>query len=207
MNACKTLECTRPAIAKGLCRSHYAQKAYRERVAADPEKMRASRERKKARRDNPRSAAVDTGGELRRRLRKFGLGLQDFARLLAEQQHACAICGGGNGLKHFAVDHCHATGRVRGLLCDGCNHGLGKFRDSVTLLRAAAAYLERPALCFKGPEPLRRGQKTGTRASHAALTYEQVQLIRNSPRGVKFPFCSPSIASRVRLRSIYKYIP
>jgi hypothetical protein len=58
---------------------------------------------------------------------------------LSEQQNGlCAICG----LPEEHVDHDHVTGQVRGLLCAGCNKGLGFFRDSPQLLRQAAEYLE-----------------------------------------------------------------
>lgn len=59
---------------------------------------------------------------------------------------ACEICGrpdGGNG-KPLAVDHCHVTGHVRGLLCMLCNTALGKLQDSPDLLRKAIEYLEKP---------------------------------------------------------------
>lgn len=74
----------------------------------------------------------------------YGLTLEDFDRMLAAQGGACAICKtcvpGGPG--RFSVDHCHTTGRVRGLLCNNCNRGIGGLKDDANLLRAAIAYLE-----------------------------------------------------------------
>jgi hypothetical protein len=75
----------------------------------------------------------------------YGLSEGDFFALLEKQGDACAICGsaewpGKHRVPH--VDHCHETGKVRGLLCSNCNHGLGKFRDDPDRLRAAARYLE-----------------------------------------------------------------
>lgn len=78
-------------------------------------------------------------------LRKlYGLTEADFNRRLTAQGGRCAICrtdapGGKHG--RFHVDHDHATGAIRGLLCDGCNKGLGCFRDSTDALRAAVDYL------------------------------------------------------------------
>jgi hypothetical protein len=82
----------------------------------------------------------------RRELRsKYGIGLRDYKRMLEDQNDRCAICEGecqsGNSL---AVDHCHSTGDVRGLLCSNCNKGLGHFKDSPILLREAIAYLDKP---------------------------------------------------------------
>lgn len=78
------------------------------------------------------------------RLKKFGISLEVFRNLMELQDGRCAIC------KHAdltdpnffpVVDHCHATGVVRGLLCLNCNQGLGKFKDDPTLLSAAINYL------------------------------------------------------------------
>ncbi len=79
----------------------------------------------------------------RAQFKKFGLTGADFNRMLAEQGGVCAICRNvcKTG-KRLAVDHDHATGRVRGLLCANCNTGLGKFGDSLLTLEAACAYLK-----------------------------------------------------------------
>lgn len=74
--------------------------------------------------------------------RYYGLTPEGYQELLDRQGGGCAICTGDNGDHHLAVDHCHKTGQVRGLLCDNCNQALGKLKDSPTLLRAAIAYLE-----------------------------------------------------------------
>ena len=68
--------------------------------------------------------------------------LQAFEDLLASQNGVCAICIQpfiSNKLTH--VDHCHTTGMVRGILCYGCNLGLGHFKDKADLLQRAIGYL------------------------------------------------------------------
>jgi len=71
-----------------------------------------------------------------------GLTLEDYDDLLAKQGGVCAICGEYRG-RRLAVDHDHTTGRVRGLLCDPCNQGIGFLDDDVSRLRAAIRYLTR----------------------------------------------------------------
>jgi hypothetical protein len=69
----------------------------------------------------------------------------EYAKLLVDQNNACAICGiEATELKReLNVDHNHETNKIRGLLCHHCNIGLGNFRDSTTLLSVAIEYLER----------------------------------------------------------------
>ncbi len=75
--------------------------------------------------------------------RKYGISIDEFEALLAAQGDRCAICGGPENGRQWHVDHHHGSGRVRGVLCDNCNRGLGHFGDDPERLRAAAAYVER----------------------------------------------------------------
>lgn len=77
-------------------------------------------------------------------LKQYGLTPAMYDAMLVAQGNCCAICRSRSpaGKKYFHVDHDHATGRVRGLLCFRCNSGLGNFKDDPRSLRAAAAYLE-----------------------------------------------------------------
>lgn len=78
--------------------------------------------------------------------RKYGITVEEYDRMLYVQRGLCAICGSdspGAKWRFFAVDHDHATGEVRGLLCNSCNAGLGKFADDPGRLAAAILYLEK----------------------------------------------------------------
>lgn len=92
---------------------------------------------------NPDNAAKVRGYWLGR---KFKISLADYDAMFAAQKGSCAICGstesGGIG-PHFSIDHCHKTGVVRGLLCRGCNTGIGSFKDDTTVLAKAISYLEK----------------------------------------------------------------
>jgi len=73
---------------------------------------------------------------------KFGITLDQYNVMLANQNEVCAICKKQCQTgKYLAVDHCHKTKKVRGLLCMNCNNGLGKFKDSTETLTRAIEYL------------------------------------------------------------------
>lgn len=75
--------------------------------------------------------------------RQFNISPEDYDEILSLQNGVCAICGSTCKTgRRLAVDHCHMTGRIRGLLCSECNNGIGKLKDSPDLLRAAISYLE-----------------------------------------------------------------
>lgn len=71
----------------------------------------------------------------------YGLSRAKYEAMVSEQRGMCAICGTAMDVPH--VDHCHATGKIRGLLCSGCNTGIGQLGDSPDRCEAAAAYLRR----------------------------------------------------------------
>lgn len=72
----------------------------------------------------------------------YGIGLDEYNALLAQQGGLCGICS-APPTETLCVDHCHATGKVRGLLCRKCNTGLGCYGDDIDKMKTAIAYLER----------------------------------------------------------------
>lgn len=78
--------------------------------------------------------------------RSYGLTIEQFEAMLAEQNHECAICHEHISGRRVHVDHNHATNEVRQILCARCNQLLGYAQESPERLRAAAAYLEKHTL-------------------------------------------------------------
>lgn len=116
----------RPHRAKGLCASCYVKSRQ------TPYKVIAARARaNKWRQENPEKAWVlDREKHLRRH---YGITLQQYEKLLAQQNGTCALCKKpetivnrtGRKTSLLAVDHCHKSGKVRGLLCFRCNTAVG----------------------------------------------------------------------------------
>jgi hypothetical protein len=71
--------------------------------------------------------------------KRYGLSLDDYEAMFEAQEGKCKICKTESLV--LAIDHCHSTGKIRGLLCDRCNHGLGHFKDDINLLIKAIEYL------------------------------------------------------------------
>lgn len=104
----------------------------------------AAKRQKEWRKENPRAAKAH---EVKR---YYGIGIEEYEALLDRQDHKCAICKQQesslqNSGKPFslAVDHCHDSKKVRGLLCSRCNRGIGIFKDNIATLLSAVEYLKK----------------------------------------------------------------
>ena len=136
------LECSRK------CRDAHPERMQWRR---DNSSRSAARPANKARaNDRRRGTEREQLSRRKQRLRRYGLTIEQYDAMLADQQGLCALCGkppsnpdgiGVAGRLH--VDHDHETGRVRSLLCLNCNHGVGSFRDDPEVMRRAAEYVER----------------------------------------------------------------
>ena len=138
--ACKAAS-TRAWQAANRDRLSVAQKA---RYAAD-----GTRKREQAKRWHHENRPRSLESKRWWKLSIYGLTPDDYSRILEQQGGACAICRApanrNKAQRDFAVDHCHETRLVRGLLCHHCNVGIGHFSDRADLLRAAAYYVEMAA--------------------------------------------------------------
>lgn len=104
-------------------------------------------------------------GSLRR---VYGITLADKEGQIAAQAGVCAICNKALvslGTRNVHVDHCHATGKLRGVLCAGCNHILGRVKDNTEVLQRAIDYLRSGGVWQMAPGKLHRGQIEHDRAS------------------------------------------
>lgn len=111
---CQT--CGKPSYSRGLCMAHYRADMRRQR---------------------------DPVTEMRwNRAYNYRITACDVARMLAGQAHACFVCKRPITEATCEVDHCHATGDVRGLLCGPCNKALGLLGDDAGVVAMGAAYLE-----------------------------------------------------------------
>jgi len=76
----------------------------------------------------------------------YKISVEEYRSLVNHHNGKCRLCGRGNSQSgksiRLCVDHNHKTGKVRGLLCNQCNHAIGLFQDNPKLLRKAADYLE-----------------------------------------------------------------
>ena len=72
----------------------------------------------------------------------FGITFDTYQELLLKQDGKCAICKCLPGKRKLAVDHCHESGAVRGLLCHRCNTALGLLKEDLSIMRSLMEYTE-----------------------------------------------------------------
>jgi Recombination endonuclease VII len=89
-------------------------------------------------RNSPKAKAAERNRKLRD---SYGITQSDYDDMWIAQGGLCAICR-LTSKKSLAVDHCHTTGKVRGLLCQNCNIGIGNLKDSVIILESATRYIK-----------------------------------------------------------------
>lgn len=84
-------------------------------------------------------------------MKRYGITQIQYDEMLKKQKGACAVCkqkesaksyNSKNGPQRLSIDHCHTTGKVRGLLCFSCNRAIGYLKDNTKLLAAAIKYLK-----------------------------------------------------------------
>ena len=129
------------------------QKLYRDNNAKEISSRRKKRwadrsiEKVESKKEYAKKWREDNKEHLRnqRLIKEFGIDIDDYNLLLESQNYRCAICKstetGRKDTEHFSVDHCHKTGKVRGLLCKPCNILLGESKDDPSILYRAADYL------------------------------------------------------------------
>lgn len=130
--------CEKLAIAKGWCDTHRKRVNRRGSVEAGRPDWWGSFP---SRRSRSKESKLQSN---------FGISLEEYEALFKEQGGVCKICGEPEKrtdprtgkIYALSVDHCHKTGKIRGLLCMAHNKAIGLFGDSVSLLRAAISYLE-----------------------------------------------------------------
>jgi len=73
---------------------------------------------------------------------RYSISVEEYDEMFQRQRGVCKVCGKEQKDRNLAVDHCHTTNLVRGLLCIKCNRGIGFFEDSQQLLQKAINYLK-----------------------------------------------------------------
>lgn len=118
----------REHLAKGLCKLCYNKKYFQENKEKYYEQGKIWRANNKEKLRNK---------SLRER---FGITIQDFRILLDKQYGLCAVCRLEPGTH---LDHNHDTGKIRGILCNTCNRGIGLLKDNIFVLKNAIEYLNK----------------------------------------------------------------
>jgi hypothetical protein len=118
-------------IYKGRCKECYRKKEIQKYHSLTPE------EKAQKRKSNPCNTP-----EYRKQYKLktyYGLTVEEFSSMILKQNNQCKICQ--DQLENPQVDHCHTTGKVRGILCRACNTSLGLLKENVNTLRNMISYI------------------------------------------------------------------
>jgi hypothetical protein len=145
-----TCGCNKPAKCRGLCANCYAKwllknnPEFAERQRENCRKwIREHQEECKAKSKEWRAKQDKTYINNKNMLKRSGVSIEKYEEMLKIQNGGCAICGRPpKEGKRLAIDHCHKTGAVRGLLCFRCNFGLSFFKDDRDALMKAIDHLD-----------------------------------------------------------------
>lgn len=108
--------------------------------AKDNPERRREIEKKCVRKDPERYKRLNLNST---RLRLYGISSAEYDQILIDQDGKCKICREKCSTgKRLAVDHCHETKKIRGLLCSRCNTSIGKFEHNIALMQASIDYLK-----------------------------------------------------------------
>ena len=122
-----------------ICKACHSEKSKKRRET--PENKERSRLATERWRKNPKNKRSYLSSKYKAR---YGITLDEYENMLDSQDNKCFICEeeAGYNNKPLYVDHCHSTNKVRKLLCQHCNSGLGMFKDNPELLSKAAEYVK-----------------------------------------------------------------
>lgn len=126
------------------CRSIYMAKRYKDNIVEEKAKRKAHYEANKEQilvEKKEFYAANSVEINLKRRLKKYGLTKEQLDSMLDQQDQKCANKQCVSGNKDLAIDHCHTSLEVRGLLCDNCNTALGLLKESLAAIDGLKDYL------------------------------------------------------------------
>lgn len=118
-----------------------ANAKYVAKIGIDVIRERSKIASAKWRKKHPKAHKLSDRKQSLRRL--YGITIKEYNELCKQQSYRCAICNihADNLSQNLAVDHCHKTNEIRGILCTNCNTGIGKLGDNVEGLEKALSYL------------------------------------------------------------------
>ena len=142
----KKYRANNPEKTKDYCKKYYWANIEKAKIRRKKQYLKNSfKEKAKARKwrkENPDKARMI---DRRSILKKYGITPEKYDSILITQNKQCGICKkpASKFKRNLSVDHNHETGKIRGLLCNKCNRGIGNFNDDVEIMNRGAEYLRR----------------------------------------------------------------